>query len=190
MEVLDMKALGKLLAFLIVLALVGAGTATAANMITGKDIADRTVKGVDVAKHTLKVGHLTDGAKAELQGAAGPQGPVGPEGPAGPAGEDGGPHRYAEVGAAGVLQEDVKNIDQTQVVHPDAGRYCFTFPAGDRPTSGAATGLNTDTIATLDIDADGGIVGCPAAANVVVRTWDVTIGGFQDNSFRLILSSN
>ena len=191
-----MKSLGKTLAFLIVLGLVAAGSATAAKMITGKDIADRTVKGVDIAKGTLKATHLTDGAKAELagptgpQGLAGPAGPAGPEGPAGPAGQDGGPHRYAELNGAGVLQEDVKNIDQTQVDHPEAGRYCFTFPAGDRPTSGAANGLLSDTIATLDISAGGGFPNCPPAANVQVRTYDPSVGGYQDNSFRLILSSN
>ena len=191
-----MKALGKMLACLLVLGLVGAGTATAAKMITGKEIQDRTVKGVDIAKGTLKTNHLTDGAKAELQGATGPAGQQGPAGPAGPAGlagadgKDGGPNRYAEVSAAGVLQEDVKNIDQTQVDRPEAGRYCFTFPAGDRPTSGAANGLTSDTIATLDINADGGFTNCPPAANVMVRTYDPSVGSYQDNSFRLILSSN
>ena len=185
-----MKSLGKLLAFVLVLALVGAGTATAAKMITGKEIANGTVKGVDIAKGTLKANHLTDSAKVELQGAAGPAGPQGPAGPEGPAGQDGGPHRYAEVSDAGVLREDVKNIDQTQVDHPEAGRYCFTFPAGDRPTSGAANGLSSDTIATLDISAEGGFSNCPPAANVQVRTYDPSIGGYQDNPFRLILSSN
>jgi len=197
MEVLDMKALGKTLAFLLVLALVGAGSATAAKMITGKEIADRTVKGVDIAKHTLKANNLTDGAKAELKGATGPAGPQGAAGPAGPTGadgKDGGPNRYAEVSSTGILQEDVKNIDQTQVDHPVTaadGVYCFTFPEGDRPTSGAATGISSDTLVTLQIQAGGGLpFDCPPAANVMVRTYDVGLGFYQDNAFRLILSSN
>ena len=45
-----MKALGKALAFLMVLALVGAGTATAARMITGKQIQNGTVTGADIKK--------------------------------------------------------------------------------------------------------------------------------------------
>ena len=89
-----------------------------------------------------------------------------------------------------MLQEDVKNIDQTQVSHPDPGRYCFTFPSGDRPTSGAANGLSSDTIATLDLDPAGAIPGCPAGANVQVRTYDPSLVAYQDNGFRLILSSN
>ena len=113
-----MKSLGKMLAFVLVLALVGAGTATAAKMITGKEIANGTVKGVDIAKGTLKANHLTDSAKVELQGAAGPAGPQGPAGPEGPAGQDGGPHRYAEVSDAGGRQEH----------RPDPGR-----PSGGGP---------------------------------------------------------
>jgi hypothetical protein len=199
MEVLDMKALGKALAFVALLVLVGAGTATAANMITGKQIENGTVTGADIKKKTLSSKHLTAGAKDTLkgaagpagpQGAAGPAGPAGPQGPAGHDGQDGGPHRYAELNAAGVLQEDVKNIDQTQVSHPEAGRYCFTFPSGDRPTSGAANGLSSDTIATLDLDPAGAIPGCPAGSNVQVRTYDPSVGNYQDNAFRLILSSN
>ena len=117
-------------------------------------------------------------------------GPAGAVGPQGPAGTDGGPHRYAEVSAAGLLQEDVRNIDQTQVSHPAAGQYCFTFPAGDRPTSGAANGTGSDTVATLQISPAGAIPGCPAGANVQVRTYDVSLAAYQDNEFRLILSSN
>ena len=137
-----MKALGKALAFVMLLALVGAGTATAAKMITGADVANGTLTGSDIMNGTVKKKDLSDGAQASLQGAAGPAGragpagPAGPEGPAGPAGKDGGPNRYAELTAAGVLQEDVKNIDQTQVSHPDAGRYCFTLPVGRPPDLG------------------------------------------------------
>jgi hypothetical protein len=185
-----MKVFGKTLAFLVVLALVGAGSATAAKMITGKQIENGTVTGADVKKKTLETKHLSDKAKGSLKGATGPTGPAGPAGPAGQDGKDGGPHRYGELSAAGVLREDVKNIDQTQVSHPDPGRYCFTFPSGDRPTSGAANGLSSDTIATLDIDPAGAIPGCPAGANVQVRTYDASLAAYQDNEFRVILSSN
>lgn len=188
-----MKALGKALAFVMLLALVGAGTATAGKLITGGQIQNGTVTGADVKQGTLKAKHLTDGAKASLVGSAGPVGPAGPAGPegaVGPAGKDGGPDRYAEVSSTGLLQEDVRNIDQTQVDHPAAGQYCFTFPSGDRPTSGAANGTGSDTIATLQISPTGAIAGCPAAANVQVRTYDPSVGNYQDNEFRLILSNN
>ncbi len=189
-----MKALGKALAFVMLLALVGAGTATAAKMITGAQIANGTVTGADIMNGTVKNKDLSAGAKAALQGPAGlpgPAGPAGSAGPAGTAGEDGGPNRYAEVSSAGLLQEDVKNIDQTQVDHPAAGTYCFSFPEGDRPTSGAANGTSSDTLVMLQIQAGGGLpFGCPAAANVMIRTYDVGLGIYQDNAFRLILSNN
>jgi len=185
-----MKALGKALAFVMLLTLVGAATATAGKLITGGQIQNGTVTGADVKKGTLKAKHLSSDAKTSLAGTAGPAGPAGPEGAAGPAGKDGGPNRYAEVSSGGLLQEDVKNIDQTQLDHPAAGQYCFTFPSGDRPTSGAANGTGTDTIATLQISPGGAIPGCPAAANVQVRTYDPSVGGYQDNEFRLILSNN
>lgn len=188
-----MKVLGKALAFVMLLALVGAGSATAAKMITGKEIANGTVTGQDVKKGTLKSKHLSGGAKDKLKGATGPAGPAGPAGVAGaigPAGKDDGPNRYAEVSSGGLLQEDVRNIDQTQLVHPADGQYCFTFPSGDRPTSGAANGTSSDTIATLQISATGGMAGCPVDANVQVRTYDPSVGGYQSNEFRLILSNN
>jgi hypothetical protein len=199
MEVLDMKALGKALAFVMLLALVGAGTATAGKLITGGQIANGTVTGADVKKGTLGTKHLSADAKAKLKGATGPAGAAGPAGPVGPAGADGpqgvpgtdgGPNRYAEVSAAGTLQQDVRNIDQTQIDHPSAGVYCFTFPSGDRPTSGAANGTGSDTIATLQISPTGSIAGCPVAANVRVGTYDPSVGGPQDNEFRLVLSNN
>lgn len=188
-----MKALGKALAFVALLALVGAGSATAAKMVTGKEIANHTVTGKDVKKGSLKVKHLSTGAQDSLKGATGPAGPAGPAGPVGAtglAGKDGGPNRYGEVSSGGVLQEDVRNIDQTQLVHPADGQYCFTFPSGDRPTSGAANGTGSDTIATLQISPTGAIPGCPVDANVQVRTYDPSVGGYQNNEFRLILSNN
>ena len=192
-----MKALGKALALVMLLALVGAGSATAAKLITGADVANGSLTGADIENGTVKKKDLSSGAKDALQGAAGlpgpagPAGSAGPAGPAGPAGEDGGPNRYAEVSSAGLLQEDVKNIDQTQVDHPADGTYCFSFPEGDRPTSGAANGTSSDTLVMLQIQAGGGLpFGCPAAANVMIRTYDVGLGIYQDNAFRLILSNN
>jgi hypothetical protein len=184
MEVLEMKGA----AFVMLLALVSAGTATAGKMITGKQIEHGTVTGADIKKGTLNSKHLPDGAKDTLNGAAGqagpaglagPAGPAGPQGPAGQDGQDGGSRRYGELSAAGVLREDVKNIDQTQVSHPERGRYCVAFPSADRPTSGAANGLLSDTIATLDLSPTGSMPGCRADANVQVRTYDPSIGAYR-----------
>ena len=55
-----------------------AGTATAAKLITGKDIQNNSVTGKDIKKSSLAASDLSDKAKAELKGNAGPAGPAGP----------------------------------------------------------------------------------------------------------------
>jgi len=68
------------------------GTATAALVMTGKNIKDGTVTGKDLKNRTLGAKKLSRKAIASLQGQAGPAGPQGPqgvpgaEGAAGPAG--------------------------------------------------------------------------------------------------------
>jgi hypothetical protein len=184
MEVLDMKALGKALAFVIVLALMGAGTATAAKMITGGQIVNGTVTGADLKNGTVKNKDLSAGAKAALTGPAGPEGPAGPAGPAGSA------DRYAAVRTDGLLIGDVKGIEQAAVHHaPGSGIYCFTLPGPDRPRAGAANGTAVDTFATLQI-AEGSIPGCPVAATVRVVTWDLSDGTTAPRPFRLILEND
>lgn len=189
-----MKALGKALAFVMLLALVGAGTATAAKMITGAEIANGTVTGADIMNGSVKKKDLSAGAKASLQG---PQGPAGEQGPAGPAGapgakgENGSADRYALVRFDGLLQNDIKGIAQLQVSHAaGTGVYCFRFPAATRPKAGAANGTSSDTVATLQIDGDGGIPACPAAAQVRVTTWDMSTNTAVPRDFRLILEND
>jgi hypothetical protein len=74
------------LAFLIGLLIATAGTATAARLITGKQIKDGSISTRDLSKSLQKT--LKAAAKAK-PGAEGPQGPQGPPGPStGPAGGD------------------------------------------------------------------------------------------------------
>ena len=180
-----MKALGKALAFVMVLALVGAGTATAAKMITGGQIANGTVTGADLKNGTVKSKDLSAGAKASLTGQPGPQGPAGPQG------EPGSADRYALVRSDGLLQAPLKAIAQIRVSHaPGTGVYCFTFPADSLPQAGAATGTGGDTIATMIIDTDGGIGSCPASATVRVTTWDASVNAAAARPFRLMLEND
>ncbi|HZB75632.1 MAG TPA: hypothetical protein VE526_05365 [Solirubrobacteraceae bacterium] len=191
------RLFGKALAAILALGLVAAATAGAANLITGQDILNGTVTGADLKQGTVKLGDLSSKAKTALAGVPGPAGPAGPVGPAGPAGTAGSADRYAEVTGTGTLVEDVKGIEQAQVVKgnyaitpgPDPGIYCFSFPEESRPVAGAANGLAADVIATLQIQAGGGIYGCPAAANVRVGTYDVSVAGAADRPFRLILEN-
>jgi hypothetical protein len=67
------------------------GTATAAKMVSGKQIKDNSITGQDVKDASLSSadfkGDLTGPRGA--QGDTGPAGPAGPQGPAGPAGQTG-----------------------------------------------------------------------------------------------------
>jgi hypothetical protein len=192
MEVLDMKVLGKALAFVMLLALVGAGTATAAKMITGEEIANHTITGLDVEKRSLGKKHLTVGARAALKGAVGPAGPAGPAGaagPQGPQGDAGSADAYGEFTDAGALGDDpAKGFEQVGMSHdPNSGIYCFTFPAGGVPKGGAASAIQTATIVALQIEATGA-PGCSAGENVRVSTYN-SAGVATDYSFRLLLEN-
>lgn len=81
-------------------ALASAGTtATAASLVTGKDVRNgtltgadvknRSLRGADVARGTIPADRLTTAARASLRGATGPAGTAGPQGAPGPQGVPG-----------------------------------------------------------------------------------------------------
>jgi hypothetical protein len=105
---LSTVALGSLAAFLLI-----GGSATAAKLITGREIAKGTITNANVKRGSLGADRLSRRARATLKGARGPAGPaggagatgpaggVGPAGPAGPAGAPGTPGAKGEKGDAG-----------------------------------------------------------------------------------------
>jgi hypothetical protein len=76
------------LAAVVAVALGGAVTATAADLITGADIQNGSVKGADLKNGSVKKKDLAKGVRDAItaKGAAGPAGPQGPAGRQGPAG--------------------------------------------------------------------------------------------------------
>lgn len=78
---------------------VGATSATAASLITSKDIKNRSIRGKDIAKGTIGPSNLSKGVRRQLAatggalsqspGAPGAAGPAGPQGAAGADGSDG-----------------------------------------------------------------------------------------------------
>ncbi|GAB3016425.1 hypothetical protein GCM10011376_04080 [Nocardioides flavus (ex Wang et al. 2016)] len=66
------------------------GGATAALVITGKQIKDNSVTSKDIKNRTLKTKDLAASTVAALKGNTGPAGPAGPQGATGPAGATGG----------------------------------------------------------------------------------------------------
>jgi hypothetical protein len=66
-----------------------AGSATAASLITGKQIKNRTVSGLDIKKRTLTSTNLTSATLKSLRGKAGPAGKAGTNGTSGTNGTNG-----------------------------------------------------------------------------------------------------
>ena len=81
-----MTRMAKLTALLLALAVAGAGTATAAKLITGKQIKNKSLTGKDIRPASLGPGVLNAQAKAALQGPKGEPGTDGATGAAGPTG--------------------------------------------------------------------------------------------------------
>jgi hypothetical protein len=69
--------------------LVGGGTATAARLITGKQVADGSLTGRDIKDGSIGAKDISRKALASLRGKAGPQGATGAAGPTGAAGAAG-----------------------------------------------------------------------------------------------------
>lgn len=96
------------IAALVAVALASAGTtATAAKLVTGKDVRngsltgadvkDRSLGGADLKRGGIPADRLTAGARKSLEGQAGPAGATGPQGPQGPQGAKGDPGAFKTI---------------------------------------------------------------------------------------------
>ena len=101
------RSASTLLAVCAVFALALAGTASAALLITGKQIVDGSITGRDVKNSTLTGSDVRDDSltpadfSGSVQGPAGPTGPAGPPGPAGSAGTKGATGPVGPAGSTG-----------------------------------------------------------------------------------------
>lgn len=95
-----------------VLSLTGAGAATAATLITGKEAKNNSITGADIKRGSLSANDLSQSARNAL-GSPGGQGPAGATGATGPAGTTGptGPAGTAEpAGLATVMTAEATNV--------------------------------------------------------------------------------
>lgn len=129
--------------------LAGAGSATAARVITGKQIKNSSITGADVKNRSLRRGDFRPG---ELPaGARGPQGAPGAQGPPGAAGAPGfGVLRYPQT-------VTTFSIGQAEQI----GTSC---PSGTFPTGGSAWAVDsaTRTVDHPEVITSQGIVFNPA----------------------------
>jgi hypothetical protein len=121
------------------------GTATAASVITGKQIKNSSVRGADIKNKSLTPSDFSGSVKG-AQGAQGSQGLPGAAGAAGPAGAQG------PVGPTGVAKIVAASADGTG--------YAFAYcPAGTRPVSGGGINGGTGYLAASGAATDTGGIG-------------------------------
>lgn len=131
-----------LLAFLVGLVVATAGTATAAKLITGKQIKDGSVAEKDLSKAVrAKLGRVAAAGPQGGQGVAGAQGPAGPAGPAAQLAPGSvGPAQLATVPAV----RATRPVDQSVTTGTVTGLRCT---AEDFDTAGLHdTVVNTDRL--------------------------------------------
>lgn len=109
--------------------LVGAGTATAAKLITGKDIKNGTIQARDLAP-SVKA-KLNAAGQAGKNGTPGPMGPKGDTGPAGPQGPEGEKGDTGATGENGTPGRDGANPAIAVVSNGDAGWNLVGEVAGE-----------------------------------------------------------
>ena len=113
------------------------GTAVAAKLITGKQVANNSIASIDVKNGSLQTKDLSAKARASLKGAAGQPGAQGPAGPAGPKGADG------AAGAPGMSGREV--VVEATATNSDAEKSALaTCPDGKRVVGGGANVFPND----------------------------------------------
>ena len=140
-------ALVVVVAAIALMASAGAG-ATAALMITGKQVKDGSLTSADVKNRSLKVKDFSPKAKSRLTGATGATGARGPAGPAGPTGPAGAPGTSGLPGLPGLpglsgFQVVTQTVPVPGLGNASVGAAC---PAGKKAlsaTAGFASPLST-----------------------------------------------
>jgi hypothetical protein len=179
---------GMLLAFALGLVVAGAGSATAAGLITGKQIKDGSIARKDLSSAVRT--QLAQARRPGPTGATGPRGATGPAGDAGARGSDGAPGSalaYAHVSRAGDVEARLsKNVPPGNVHFgvDNSGIYCFsglTFtPHNAIATLGAVGGGIGITSAI------GAALGCPSGTQITVSTYSEK--AFLDDDFSLLVN--
>lgn len=112
-----------ILAFVLGLVIATAGTATAAKLITGKQIKDGTITSKDLSRALRK--------QISRSGKAGPTGPAGPTGSAGVTGTAGVTGPTGAVDASGFFTKAESDARYPQVdVVQSSGEYVISVPSG------------------------------------------------------------
>lgn len=183
---------GQVLAFVIGLVVATAGTATAAKLITGKQIKDGTISRSDLTKalqqQLAKTGAAGAAGPAGAQGPAGVPGAPGTPGAAGKAGADGSAVAYATVATGGTLVpgRGAKLIADANVFKSGSfvALYCFS---GLPITVNAVNVTMTSGGAAVNGQVGYDTGGCPSGTQFFVRTTNSS-GVLTDGSFTVVVN--
>jgi hypothetical protein len=153
----------------VIVVLLSIGSATAAKLITGREIANHSITGADVKRKSLPLSVL----KTKPRGTPGPQGPKGAAGPQGPKGAAGAKGDPGEIGVIG--PEGEPGPSAITEVETLAGPIADTTPGeqlkflgqpaellvfdGDRGTINATVSI-ASTEGTIDDEAEFGVTVC------------------------------
>jgi hypothetical protein len=177
-----------LLAFALGLAVATAGSATAAGLITGKQIKDGSIAKKDLSSAVRT--QLAQARRPGPTGATGPAGATGRAGDAGARGHDGAPGSalaYAHVSRAGDVEASLSRNVPAGNVHfgeSNSGLYCFSgltlTPHNAIATlGGVGGGIGITSVV-------GAALGCPSGTQITVATY--TERAFVDDDFSLLLN--
>jgi Collagen triple helix repeat (20 copies) len=166
---------------IVAVVIAAAGGATAAGLITGRQIADGSITGVDVKNGSLTGADIADHTvkATDIAGIKGIGGPTGPQGPQGTKGDKG------DTGPRGA--QGIQGIQGPTGLRGDPGPSGASGPAGPPGVTGpaGAPGLSGYVIATVtvpdtNVAAKGGVAGCPAGKRVIGGGYATTPPGISN----------
>ena len=151
-----------------------AGSATAASVITGKQIKNSSISSSDIKNRSLLAKDFKSGQlKRGRTGATGPAGATGPQGARGTAGTAGSARAYGTVLPDGSLVRS-KGATVRKDESSGDGRYCITAPGVSPETTQPVLTVNANQSSTYYGDPNG----LPAAGNTIAQTFaEVRVGG-------------
>lgn len=122
--------------------LAGTGSATAAGLIDGSQLAKGSVTSAKVRNQSLKVADLTLNARSELRGQQGDQGPQGPKGDPGPQGPKGDPGPQGPQGDPGISAYEVVQDNNILAGFQVSRSFSTSCPAGKKVLGGGVQTFN------------------------------------------------
>jgi hypothetical protein len=176
-------------------ALSGTAVATTSALISGRQIKNGSITGLDVKNKSLTPRDFRGSVRGPrglrgATGATGASGAKGDKGDKGDAGEAGTAVAYALVTDAGTVETNapVKGITAAMITHPATGVYCFRgLPAGAKIALVSANNVDDQngTIASVYTNNTGTMDDCDPSAGdrFRVRTYDVTAAALEDHDF-------